>query len=122
MLTVAVLQASWFDAVLSIWTEMPDHEPTPLPLATDAPTLAGEPLTWKLLASQAAPADVPVTVAVTALTKTGPVLGLSNVPLSAWAGPPGYKPVTELVWLTVRLDVVPTAAEPEPEPACVQYA
>src|SRR5262245_44701266 len=101
---------------------MPLHEPTFVPLGTDAPTVAGEPAIAKLVASHDAPADVPVTVAATVEPVTGPVVEFVKFPLRACVGPPGYRPVIVLVWLTVMPATLPTVAPPLPVPLVVQYA
>jgi hypothetical protein len=53
MWTMAFLQLSWFAAVSSSRTVIPDHEPTPLPEGTSVSRVTGLPVSAKSAAVQA---------------------------------------------------------------------
>src|SRR5450830_941016 len=106
---VAVLQTSWLAASLSNDTLSPDQVPVALPAART--WVAGVPVPVIAYHAGRQPVTlVAVTVALTAPTVTGPLLGLLKFPDKACAGPPGYRPVTVFVWLTTTATVVPAVA------------
>src|SRR4029077_12867480 len=95
MVMACSLQLSWLPAPLVSATERPDHEPTPLPEGTWALTVAVPVIAKSACVHAGLVPSVcelnACTDAVTLATYTEPEFGLSKLPLSACAGPPGNR-------------------------------
>src|SRR5438270_10274414 len=120
------LQLSWLPAPFSSRTVRPVQDPTPLPAATLASTVAEPPMAksaWVQAGLVLSVCELKAwTAAVTLWMNTGPGLELSKVPLSVTAVAPGNRLVTDVDWLTVSAVGVVAEAEPLPLPLPVQYA
>src|SRR3954454_11305969 len=115
-------QPSWLTPVSLSWTVRPLQAPTPVPAGTELPVTVPEPAMSKSAAVQPpAPAPVTlVTLAVTVVRCTAPVLVLLKLPDSVCGAAPGSSPVLSEVCLTLTLPVEPAVAPPVPEPPVVQ--
>src|SRR5438067_563890 len=126
MFAVAPLQLSWLAAVFRSWIVSPVQLPVPLPEGTAVvptePPIEKSAVVQAGFAASPAPPLIELTTAVIEEIVTAEAFGLSKFPLNVAAGPPGYKPLTVLVWFTVIVLVVPAVAVPLPVPPCVQYA
>src|SRR3954468_16561721 len=115
-------QPSWLTPLSLSWMVRPPQLPTAVPAGTEEPATTPVPATSKSAAVQPpAPAPVTlVTLAVTVVRCTGPLLVLLKLPDSACGAAPGYRPVLAEVCLTLTLTVEPAVAPPVPEPPVVQ--
>src|SRR3954447_7378679 len=123
MTGLAPLQSFWLTPVSTIWIWRPFQLPLALPAGTTPPLpTAPVPRMVKSAGEQLGPAPpvTLVTLAVSVLSVTAEVFGLSKLPARFLAGPFGNRPDTAVVWWIVSADVVAAVAPPVPAPLSVQ--
>jgi hypothetical protein len=115
---LAAVFSSWIVSPLQLPTPVPDGTvivPTEPPIEKSAGVHAG-------FEASLEPFVIELTTAVIDEIWTAEAFVLLKFPLSVAAGPPGYRPLTLLVWFTVIALVVSAVAVPLPVPPCVQNA
>src|SRR3954454_24100896 len=105
MLMLTDLQLSWLPAPSRRRTVRPDHDPAPLPAGTTMAPVPAPPMAKSFCVHAGLVLSVCTekvrTTAVTELMWTGCAFGLSNVPDSGAAGPPGQRAVGAPAWVAV---------------------